>query len=496
MSHWADRWSKSAFGIAAMLPAIFYTPERAVGGPCTGCTEAASWDMARRGAPVVAALAPVVRSFFARVARLNGFLRQDAMALAGTTAMTSGSDNIGEPTPPWGDDPFVQPPAPPSVEVEDWSVLGVPPPWGAGLAISPFSLVNLKSGNVLTAITLTGWDPVGPPVSFSLYHNSLTAATGPDPNAWGFDLGGGWSVSYGAHLENADPNDPNHPPIVLVGDDGSRTLFCWDPNGGVWRGPPGTYYELKWNGPTFGEWVLTKPDLTTLVFNSRGYLSAVRDPFSAYNAASVQVWREGSHGGRISQISNHGVLNLAFYDDGPWEGRLRQINDPGGRRWGFTYDDAGRLHRILYCNLLPDNDLTYPLDPNNPESYVEFTYDPASRLASVRSRDGLIWTYEYDDDGRLLAVFDPEDPNTPRRPTCNTSPTTCRRPAGSGRQRGPTGADTRGSSGSTGWEICVRPRIRWAIRTGGPMIANTTYGRLQIRWDTPGDIHTVRSETC
>jgi|GEM_PF-2932391 len=115
-----------------MLPAIFYTPERAVGGPSTGCTEAASWDMVRRGAPVVAALAPVVRPFFARVARLNDFLRQDAMVLAGAAAMTSGSDGMGEPPSPWGDGPSVEPPAPPSVEVEDWSVLGVPPPWGPG----------------------------------------------------------------------------------------------------------------------------------------------------------------------------------------------------------------------------------------------------------------------------------------------------------------------------------------------------------------------------
>ena len=49
---------------------------------------------------------------------------------------------------------------------------GAPPAWGAGLAVSPFSTVNLMTGNLLTAIPIVSWDSVGPPVEFVLYHNS------------------------------------------------------------------------------------------------------------------------------------------------------------------------------------------------------------------------------------------------------------------------------------------------------------------------------------
>ena len=85
---------------------------------------------------------------------------------------------------------------------------GAPRAWQTGVTVSPFSSANPCNGNLLTALQLVGWDPAGPPVAFSLYHNSQVASAGTESWAWGFDLGPGWSVSYGAHI-TGQPGDAN-----------------------------------------------------------------------------------------------------------------------------------------------------------------------------------------------------------------------------------------------------------------------------------------------
>jgi hypothetical protein len=286
--------------------------------------------------------------------------------------------------------------------------LGVPPAWGVGLPISPFSAVNLQNGNVLTALTLVSWKPVGPPVSFTLYHNSVVSAYGTDPNAWGFELGDGWSVSYGARIEG-DPNDANHPRATVVGDDGSRTAFTWDPNTSAWLGPAGVY-DLLTCDPNSHEWRLARPDLSSAVFDGDGRLTAVQD--SSGNA--VTVARNGAGAlDYIQSASSDATNRVTFTYDPNDPHRLTLAEDPIHRKWGFTYDAAGRLEKVLYCN----NAVPYDLDPNSPESYVQFTYYANTpHIATVRSRDGLVWTYQYGGNGKLALVQDPNHPADPNAP--------------------------------------------------------------------------------
>lgn len=48
---------------------------------------------------------------------------------------------------------------------------GAPRRWEAGMAVSPYSTLNLRSGRVLTTLPIVSYDGRGPSVSFSLFHN-------------------------------------------------------------------------------------------------------------------------------------------------------------------------------------------------------------------------------------------------------------------------------------------------------------------------------------
>ena len=52
---------------------------------------------------------------------------------------------------------------------------GAPRAWQGGHGLNPYSTFNLLNGNTLTALGLVSIDPVGPPLTFALYHNSASA---------------------------------------------------------------------------------------------------------------------------------------------------------------------------------------------------------------------------------------------------------------------------------------------------------------------------------
>lgn len=49
--------------------------------------------------------------------------------------------------------------------------LGMPRRWEAGMQVSPYSTVNLRTGRMVTTLPVVGWEGRGPSISFSLYHN-------------------------------------------------------------------------------------------------------------------------------------------------------------------------------------------------------------------------------------------------------------------------------------------------------------------------------------
>ncbi|MGD8451367.1 MAG: RHS repeat-associated core domain-containing protein [Phycisphaerae bacterium] len=272
------------------------------------------------------------------------------------------------------------------------------PGWGAGMSVSPFSAVNLRNGNVLTAIPLVSWDPAGPPVGFTLYHNSLAAPYDTDSAAWGFDLGDGWSVSYGGHVEGSNGDTC----VTVVHADGRRDVYTWVD--GEYVPPAGVHDLLTWDGGA-SEWTLTSPDQTQAVFNDDGFLVEVLD--SSGNACTVE--RDGGYLTYVNSAA-HGLsgagdnrLELRYYDN-----RLYQIEDPIDRIWEFEYDGSGRLWKIHY-----------PSDGYVAASCVEILYEAgaSNRIQHIRSREYSVaaspspyawtWSYTYTD-GCLTLVEDPD----------------------------------------------------------------------------------------
>ena len=268
---------------------------------------------------------------------------------------------------------------------------GTPPAWGAGLRVSPFGTVNLLNGNLLTAIELTRWAPVGPGVRFALFHNSQSVAGTGGCGGLGFDLGAGWSASYGDRIVGS----PGAASVTYVEDDGRPNVFRLQ--GGVYQPPPGVHDRLAWDAQA-EQWSLTDPSQTQAIFDSDGRLLEIRD--SAGNV--VTVARDALHGGRIDYVAsaadglpNVGLNRLEFcYDEA---GRLFSIVDPMQRTWTFEYEPGGsqRLTKIHY-----------PWDVWVPPSFVEVEYKAgdAGRIQDFTSRDGKTWTYTYDGAGWLAAA--------------------------------------------------------------------------------------------
>ncbi len=269
---------------------------------------------------------------------------------------------------------------------------GSPRPWEAGMQVARHSVVNLYTGNMLTVIPIFSCDPVGPVLEFTLYHNSSSAnSVSFDPAPWGFDLGGGWSVSYGAALIEEISGD-----VTLVEDDGNEWLF--EEDSGDYIAPAGRYDILEADTPSSGEWTLTARDQSKRIFNSDGFLVQVID--SAGNVLEIvrtddrlDEIRSAAH---IEEEQDH---FLSFTYDG--NDRLTTITDVIGREYQFEYESSSpyRLERVIF----PKEDGDPPVTTE-----IEFAYDASNRIDACTDQLGGEWEFTYDINHRLTGVEDPE----------------------------------------------------------------------------------------
>ena len=74
-------------------------------------------------------------------------------------------------------------------------------PWEADVAVSTYSTVNARHGNLFTSIPIVSWSGVGPDMDMRLYHNSALVNTTFDLTTnVGFNLGPGWTIAYSDQL--------------------------------------------------------------------------------------------------------------------------------------------------------------------------------------------------------------------------------------------------------------------------------------------------------
>jgi len=281
---------------------------------------------------------------------------------------------------------------------------GLPRPWEAGIQVSPFSVVNLFNGNLATVVPLVGYDPVGPAVQFTLYHNSASAAGGGEMTSpTGFSFGPGWSCSYGGAVVGI-PDDPNNPMVTVIEDDGNEYVFRFV--GGVYDPEAGNHDLLKWDG-TNSQWELIRPDQSKRIFALVDG-DDIRRLIKVYDSSGnyVEVARDSEQNNfRILRIASAAETNesvgshqLEFSYDGETN-RLDYVEDPIGRKWTFHYyqDAPYALEKIQY-----PNDATVPV------TYTVFAYDAEDRIEQITNRDEVNWDYAYESTyGRLQTVTDP-----------------------------------------------------------------------------------------
>ena len=98
--------------------------------------------------------------------------------------------------------------------------------------------------------------------------------------------------------------------------------------------------------------------------------------------------------------------DYATYTYSP-NGRQTSVTDANGNRAEMTWDGFDRQRRWIFPSRTVDGVANAPT-ATNPGDYEEYLYDAAGNRISLRKRDGLTLTYQYDALGRMIRKTVPE----------------------------------------------------------------------------------------
>jgi YD repeat-containing protein len=91
------------------------------------------------------------------------------------------------------------------------------------------------------------------------------------------------------------------------------------------------------------------------------------------------------------------------------EGNLTAIEDLNGNRTALTYDENGKMVKIQnecgYFEFAYEDNLIAKITDNAGRS-VEYAYTDG-KLTGVKNVEGNLYTYEYDNNNRLIRLIDP-----------------------------------------------------------------------------------------
>ncbi len=259
--------------------------------------------------------------------------------------------------------------------------------------------VNLLNGNYF----LTAGDFFIPGRGLSLQlarsYNSLAAAKG-ELGAFGF----GWTHSY----ETQVISETGGLVLQVVESDGAVHIYtdpqpCPDGTDTCYTPPPGLYRELR--AVSDGTFQLTHKNGTTQAFNEDGQLIAIRDRHENavrmhYNGSSADCIIPGPVGTLCRADGPSGARALLFgYDESlgyPLVGIITEwLDGSEGRAITYQYDDQGNLIDVGYPEE-PDNTINYDYDPN----HRMVSYDDPRQPAGVRQAQAII----YDTQDRVITA--------------------------------------------------------------------------------------------
>ncbi len=257
------------------------------------------------------------------------------------------------------------------IQPSDEAGAGVPESWEGSDPASPFSKVNVGSGNLFTSIPVAGFAGRGLDIGLTLHHNSSDLNTSAP-------LSAGWTHSYNITLTESQPGGGD---VTVREGTGRRHTFLRNADGSYTH-PAGVFETLVQNAD--GTYTLTRHSQVQLNFDSANRLSTMVDP----NGNTVTLSYNAQ--GQLTSVTEASGKALSFAYNG--EGKLSAVTDPLNRTVSFTYDGlTGYLYTVTY----PDN------------TTLTFTYDVQGRIWSITDPRGNVWEYDYDMDGRIVEAHHP-----------------------------------------------------------------------------------------
>ena len=262
------------------------------------------------------------------------------------------------------------------------------------------SSINIANGNLRHSQTLFPLPSSKLGGDFLLTYNSLDGWNGP--------LGTGWTHTYHIRLKRN-----NNDSYTLVEGDGRRISLYR--NGSRYTPRSLTSPALTFNEDGTGS--LQHQSGITYLFNPDGTLSRISDRNS--NAIILSYDPEGNliaitdpsgrntvleyHSNNVikSLTDPHGNLHNFDYTNGDLTGISSQVQGLGVQKWAYTYYP----HAFLWTKTDPGGKKTgYFYDDQHrvvkvfdPERRVrEVAYDPANAQTRLVEKDGGVWVYNYD----------------------------------------------------------------------------------------------------
>ncbi len=298
---------------------------------------------------------------------------------------------------------------------------GFPRAWESSLAVSPNSVLNLRSGTLTTVIPLVSWSTFGPPVSFALFHSSHAArASTPGlppngaPTLRGFAPG--WSSSYSSRIENViGAGGPGGSKVVE--DDGTENFFEY--TGGQFVPPRGVHDRLV-RDPQTDWYTLTRVDQSRRVFDASGRLVEEVDPagnrltihrpcneFWFIYDTTARLGLQGEPDPACSQNESGFALRLEFDE----YGRLHRVVDRESRAWTLDYgprqwwtptvvipEGSTSDPWLNWISFPPRSGIAPGLDlpaGARADEQIRLCYNADGTLLKFRERDELVWDYAY-----------------------------------------------------------------------------------------------------